>query len=98
MNMQSIMAQAQKMQRDITKKKGELDNTEFTGKSEWVSVKFNGAKKLIDIKIIKEGNLDEDDKEALEDMLKIAINDAMSQIDKATEKIMGNISQFGGLF
>ena len=31
-------------------------------------------------------------------MLKIAINDAMSQIDKATEKIMGNLSQLGGLF
>ena len=41
MNMQNLMAQAQKMQRDITAKKDELEKTEFTGKSEWVEVVFN---------------------------------------------------------
>ena len=39
MNMQNLMAQAQKMQRDITKKKEELDNSTFEGVSEWVKVK-----------------------------------------------------------
>ena len=31
MNMQNLMAQAQKMQRDITKKKEEIDKMEFFG-------------------------------------------------------------------
>ena len=32
MNMQQIMQQAQRMQRDITKKKEEIDGMEFLGK------------------------------------------------------------------
>lgn len=45
MNMQQIMAQAQKMQRDITKKKEEINNSSFEGVSEWVTVKINGKKR-----------------------------------------------------
>ena len=42
MNMQNIMAQAQKMQRDLQKKKDELNQQLFPGKSDWVEVVFNG--------------------------------------------------------
>lgn len=93
MNMQALMAQAQKMQKDVMKKKEEVDKKLFSGKSEWVEVTFNGAKELISIKIIKEGIIDEEDKEVLEDMIKIAINGVMSDIDKEMEKAMG---QYGG--
>ena len=55
MNMQDLMAQAQRMQRDINKKKDELENTTFVGKSEWVEVTYNGAKVLQKISILKEG-------------------------------------------
>ena len=44
MNMQQIMQQAQRMQRDITKKKEEIDGMEFLGKSEWVEIVFNGKR------------------------------------------------------
>ena len=99
MNMQSIMAQAQKMQRDITKKKEEIDATMFTGKSEWVEVVFNGKKELKSMKILKVGIIEEDDKEILEDMLSIAIKDAFKQIDAETEKKLGAYSQsLNGLF
>lgn len=99
MNMQSLMAQAQKMQRDITKKKEEIDNTIFEGESEWVKVEINGKKELESIKITYSGSLEEDDKEALEDMIKIAINKATSKVDKEIEEKMGAYgSQFGGLF
>lgn len=99
MNMQALMAQAQKMQRDVMKKKEELDSKLFTGKSEWVEVVFNGAKSLKSIKIIHEGTIEDDDKEILEDMLQIAINDAFAQIDKETEKAMGPYSSaLNGLF
>ena len=36
--MQNLMAQAQRMQREITAKKEELEKMEFVGKSEWVEV------------------------------------------------------------
>ena len=41
MNIQNLMAQAQKMQKDITKKKEEIDNSTFEGTSEWVTVEIN---------------------------------------------------------
>lgn len=98
MNMQNLMAQAQKMQRDITKKKEEIDKTEFSGKSEWVELTFNGKKELISLKIIPT-KIDEEDKEMLEDMLNIAIKDAFNKIDKETEDKLGSYGQsLNGLF
>ena len=98
MNMQNLMAQAQKMQRDITKKKEELDNSTFEGVSEWVKVTLNGKKELQTIKINYEGTIEQDDKEALEDMIKIAMKDATSKVDKAYEEKMGAYGSLGGLF
>ena len=99
MNMQQIMAQAQKMQRDITKKKEEIDNSTFEGTSEWVKVEINGKKEVQKIKILFEGTIEDDDKEALEDMIKIALNKAVVAVDKEIEEKMGAFgSGFGGLF
>ena len=89
MNMQNLMAQAQKMQRDITAKKAELEKMEFTGKSEWVEITFDGARIIKDVKIIKEGIIEEDDKEILEDMIQIATKDAFIQINKAMNDKLG---------
>lgn len=100
MNMQALMAQAQKMQRDITKKKEEIDNMEFQGNSELVEVLMSGKKEILSVKIKTNDGLDSDDIEALEDMIKIAVNDAISKIDKETEKQLGsyNTGGLGGLF
>lgn len=97
MNMQNLMAQAQKMQRDIQKKKDEIDKTNFTGKSELVEVVFNGKKEMISIKLSDEITLD--DKEMLEDMILIACKDAISKVDKEIDEKLGSIgSGLGGLF
>ena len=45
MNMQQIMAQAQRMQKDIMAKKGQIDTMTFEGKSDWVSITFKGDRK-----------------------------------------------------
>ena len=42
MNMQNLMAQAQRMQRDIMKKKEEVEKKIFVGSSELVTVTVNG--------------------------------------------------------
>lgn len=97
MNMQALMQQAQKMQRDITKKKDELNKKVFVGSSELVEVKVTGDKKVVSTSI--KADIESDDKDVLEDMFTIAINDAMTQIDKETEKVLGAYgSQLGGLF
>ena len=53
MNMQQIMQQAQRMQRDITKKKNEIDSMSFTGNSEWVEIVFNGKGKYNPLRYLK---------------------------------------------
>ena len=99
MNMQALMAQAQKMQRDITKKKEEIDKMEFNGKSELVDVTVNGKKEILSIKIDDSMGLEKDDLEALEDMIKIAINDAFSKVDAETDKqLCSYAGNLGGLF
>jgi len=97
MNMQQIMQQAQRMKRDITKKKEEIDGMEFLGKSEWVEIVFNGKREIKSFKILKDV-IDEDDKEMLEDMIMLAIKDAFSKIDKETESKLGSYASMNGLF
>jgi len=89
MNMQNLMAQAQRMQKDIQKKQEEINNTEYTASSQAVSVKINGKKELLEIKIDKSIITDTDDLEALEDMIKIAINDAIKSVNQDIEKKLG---------
>ena len=90
MNMQNLMAQAQKMQRDITAKKEELEKMLFTGKSEWVEITFNGARIIQSVKIIKEGIIEEEDKEILEDMIQIATKEAFIKINNAMNEKLGH--------
>lgn len=97
MNMQAMMQQAQKLQREIMKKKEEIEREIFQGKSEWVEVDFNGKKEMLSMKIIKTGDITEDDKEILEDMILLAVKDAMKKIDEATEKKLGQYSSLSGL-
>ena len=88
MNMQNLMAQAQKMQRDIMKKKEEVDSKHFHGKSELVEVEVNGKKEVLTVKI-KNQSLNDDDIEILEDMIAIAINDANKKVDEELDSVMG---------
>ena len=99
MNIQNLMAQAQKMQKEITKKKEEIDNSSFEGTSEWVKVTINGKKEVEKVYITFEGTIEDDDKEMLEDMIKIAMNDAVKKVDQEVENKMGAYgSSFNGLF
>lgn len=84
------MRQAQKLQKQMEQKQADLAASQFTGKSaqELVTVTFTGDKKLISIDY-KEAVVDPEDIETLQDITTQAINDALSQVDDATKKIMG---------
>ncbi len=98
MNVQNLMAQAQRMQKEITKKQEEIYNSTFEGKSEWVTITMTGKKTIVKVEITYTGDLNED-KDMLSDMFVIAMNDAINQIDKEIEKKLGAYSkQLGGLF
>lgn|SRR5574344_658476 len=98
MNIQAMMKQAQKLQKEMLEEKGKIDDTIFEGKSSFVTVELKGNKEIQNIKIEKDV-IEKDEVEMLEDMLVVAINDAMKQIDKETEKKMGKYTQgMPGLF
>ena len=98
MNMQKLMQQAQAMQRDITKKQQELESTIFEGKSEWVELTMSGKYEIKSFKITYDGTIEQDDKEMLEDMINIALSDAIGKVNAQKEKIMGAYGSMGGLF
>ena len=98
MNMQAILKQAQNMQKDMLKIKEEIDQTVFVGGSSLVKVEVYGTKKIKSVKINFEESLDVEDAEFLEDMIMVALNSAMSQIDDVTEKKMGKFNNIPGLF
>ena len=88
MNMQAMLKQAQKMQRDMMKTQEEINNTEFEGKASNVTVKVNGKREVKDVKIDME-DISREDVEFLQDMMMLAFNDAMKKIDKEIEEKMG---------
>lgn len=99
MNMQALMRQAQNLQKDMLKSKEEIDKMEFEATSSFVTVKVNGKKEILDVKIKVDKDFDISDVEILEEMIQIAMNDALSKVDKETEKKMGKYSSMmPGLF
>lgn len=99
MNIQALMKQAQTLQKDMMKAKEEIDNMTFTGTSSFITVTVKGTKEIQKIEINND-NITSEDKEIIEDMIVVAINDAFKQIDKVTEQKMGKFSNMmpGGLF
>lgn len=98
MNMQAMMKQAQKMQKDMMTEKNKIDESIFEGESSLVKVQVKGTKELLRVTISKE-SMDKDEIEMLEDMIVIAVNDANKKVDKETELKMGKYTQgMPGLF
>ena len=98
MNIQALMKQAQSLQKDMMKAKDEIDKMEFTAESSFVTVKVNGKKEVLKVTIIPDEDFSIEDMDMLEDMVQVAINDALSQVDKATEQKMGKFANVPGLF
>jgi len=96
MNMQAMMQQAQKIQKEITKAKTEVEEKTFTTMKSFVEVSVNGKKEVLKVKINSE-NLDKEDIEVLEDLILVCLNDAFSQVDKELESKLGkyNLGSLG---
>ena len=97
MNMQQMMAQAQKMQRELQKALKALSEQEFTiSKGGAVTVKMYGSNQIISISI-DEDAMDKDNKEMVEELIALAINEGLEQIEAEREAINERITgQRGG--
>ena len=97
--MQQMLIQAQKMQREMQKKQAELEAQEFTiSKGGAVTVVVKGDKSIVSVSIDKDA-MDPDNKEMVEELVALAINEAIEQIKAKEAEISASMSGgMGGLF
>lgn len=93
MNINSLMKEAKKMQADLEKNQQELAEKEFEASAggNAVSVKVNGQKQILDLKLQKEV-VDPEDVEMLQDLIVTCINQAFKQVDDAQAASMGRFN------
>lgn len=96
MNYGNMMKQAKMMQKKMQQIQEELKKTEFDASAGGgaIKVKVNGEQEVLEIKINKE-MVDAEDLEMVEDMVVVAINDAISQSKQKMQEEMGSLT--GGL-
>ncbi|MDD6629168.1 MAG: YbaB/EbfC family nucleoid-associated protein [Lachnospiraceae bacterium] len=95
-NMNNLMKQAQRMQRQMEESQKELEVKEFTAKAGGgaVEVTVTGKKEMTKIKLSEEV-VDPDDIEMLEDLVMAATNEALRMADEANAEVMNKMT--GGL-
>ena len=83
-NMQGMMKQVQKMQKE----------KEFIGEAtnQLVTATFTGDRTMKDL-IIKEDVVDPEDVDMLQDLVIMAVNDALVKIEKETEATLGKYTK-----
>ena len=86
MNIQKMMQQAQQMQDPLQKQMGEMTVEATTGGG-MVTVRVNGHKHLVSVKIDPEV-VSKEDVEMLQDLIVAAVNDAHRQVDEALAQQM----------
>lgn len=93
---QQMMAQVKKMQAEMTRAQEELASTTVTGTAGGgaVTVGMTCEYRVTSVKVAKEA-IDPEDAETLEDLLVVAVNDAVTNAKAATEKRMSSVT--GGL-
>ena len=95
-NMNSVIKQAQKMQEEMERVQAELEEKTVKASAGGgvIEVEANGKKEILSIKI-KPEVVDPDDIETLEDLVMVAINDAIKQADEMMAEGMSGVT--GGL-
>ena len=95
-NMNNLMKQAQRMQRQMEESQKELEAKEFTAAAGGgaVEVTVTGKKEVTKVKLSQEV-VDPDDIEMLEDLVMAASNEALRMAEEANAQIMNKMT--GGL-
>lgn len=87
MDINKMMKQAQMMQAKVMKAQEELEASEFEHEYQGIELKVNGRKEVLSIKI-DEDLIDDENKDMLEDMLVVALNEVFRKVDVKTESTM----------
>jgi DNA-binding YbaB/EbfC family protein len=96
MNQAQLMAQVKKMQAEMAKAQEELANTIVSGSAAGgaVTVEVSCDQRVKRVRIGKEA-VDPEDLETLEDLVTVAVNDALGKASEASQKRMASVT--GGM-
>ncbi len=100
MDLKNLMAQAQKMQKDLETKLAAYDATEFNLKyKEMVEIKIMGSLEIKSITFLDDSIIDKNDKETLEAIITKATSEAVSSVLEGKKELTSKIAgpQLGGL-
>lgn len=92
-NMNNMMRQVQKMQKQMAEAQEKLKDefVEGTAGGGVVTVKANGHKQITDIAIKPEA-VDPDDVDMLQDLVLAAVNDALTKVDALVSQRLGKFT------
>ncbi len=95
-NVSNVIKQAQKMQEEMERVQAELEAKEISASAGggMIDVTVNGKKEILSIKI-KPDVVDPDDVETLEDLVMVAVNEAIKKADDMMTEGMSAIT--GGM-
>lgn len=93
MNMQNLMAEAQRMQKELERINKDIESSVFEGENGAVKVMISGKNEIIKVDITDEQILS--DRETLEDMIMLAVNNALQKLNKVKEEKLGRYT--GGM-
>lgn len=95
-NMNNLMKQAQRMQRQMEENQKELENKEFTASAGGgaVTVTVSGKKEVVGVKLAEEV-VDPEDIEMLEDLIVAAVNEALRKVEEESGAAMSKLT--GGM-
>lgn len=93
-NMNNMMKQLKKAQENMQKKQEEIEATILEVDKGMVKVEITGKKEIKSITIDPEV-VDQDDVEMLEDLIMVAVNEAIAKADNLMNSEMGKLT--GGL-
>ncbi len=95
-NMNNLMKQAQKMQKQMEESQKALQEKEYTASAGGgaVEITVSGKKEIVKVKLAEEA-VDPDDVEMLEDMIMAAANEAIRKMEEDTAAVMSKLT--GGL-
>ena len=97
MNMQNLMAQAKKIQKELESVTKEIESTTFIGENEFVKVEMTGDYSVKKVSILNTEVCS--DKEMLEDMIILATNSVLDKIKIEKNNKLGKYTGgMGGLF
>ena len=95
-NMNNLMKQAQRMQRQMEEKTKEMEEKEWEATA--VTVRVSGKKEVLSVKLSEEV-VDPDDIEMLEDLIVAATNEALRKMEEENAAMMNQLTGgLGGMF